>query len=124
QSEPFSQTEDGREITSFSLRNKNGLKVGLINRGGILTSVEVPDRDGNFTNVTLHFMDPDQYLINGPYFGGICGRYANRIAKAKFELDGKTYQLAANNGENHLHGGKEHSMRKLWPAEPVQTDDA
>src|SRR4051794_8093388 len=64
QSEPFGQTEDGHEITAFSLRNKNGLKVGLINRGGILTSVEVPDRDGKFTNVTLHFTDPTQYLVN------------------------------------------------------------
>lgn len=123
QSEPFGQTEDGREITSFSLRNKNGLKVGLINRGGILTAVEVPDRNGKLTNVTLHFSDPAQYLINGPYFGGICGRYANRIAMAKFELDGQTYQVAANNGENHLHGGKEHFMKKLWAAEPFQTDD-
>lgn len=124
QSEPFGQTEDGREIMLFSLTNRKGMKVGLINRGGILTSVEVPDRNGKADNVTLHFAEPAEYLVNGPYFGGICGRYANRIAKGKFSLDGKEYELVCNNGENHLHGGKEHFMRKLWKAEPFQTDDA
>lgn len=122
QSEPFCQSEDGQEITFFSLRNKNGMKVGLINRGGILTSVEVPDRDGKLANVTLHFDKPEDYLVNGPFFGGICGRYANRIAKGKFTLDGQSYKVAVNNGENHLHGGKEHFMRKLWKAEPFQSE--
>ena len=122
QSEPFGQTEDGNEITSFSLRNRHGMKVGLINRGGILTSVDVPDRDGNFANVTLNFDTPEEYLANGPFFGGICGRYANRIAKGKFSLDGQEYSLAVNNGENHLHGGKEHFMKKLWKAESFQND--
>ncbi len=122
QSEPFGQTEDGNEITSFSLRNRHGMKVGLINRGGILTSVEVPDRDAKFANVTLHFDSPAAYLINGPYFGGICGRYANRIAKGKFAIDGEQYELAVNNGENHLHGGKEHFMKKLWKAESFSDD--
>ena len=124
QSEPFGQTEDGNEITSFSLRNRHGMKVGLINRGGILTSVEVPDREGNLANVTLHFDSPEAYLVNGPYFGGICGRFANRIAKGKFSLDGHEFSLATNNGENHLHGGKEHFMKKLWKAESFQTDSA
>ena len=122
QSEPFGQTEDGREITSFSLRNRHGMKVGLINRGGILTSVEVPDAKGEFANVTLNFADPAEYLVNGPYFGGICGRYANRIANGKFSLDGHEYQLFINNGKNSLHGGKDHFMKKLWKAETFQTD--
>ncbi len=122
QSEPFCQTEDGREITSFSLRNQKGMTVGLINRGGILTSVNVPDRSGQFANVTLNFTDPADYLVNGPYFGGICGRFANRIAKGKFSLDDHEYTLFLNNGENHLHGGKEHFMKKLWKAETFQTD--
>ncbi|WP_010583263.1 aldose epimerase family protein [Schlesneria paludicola] len=121
QSEPFGQTEDGQPITGFSLRNHHGMKVGLINRGGIITSVEVPDRKGEFANVTLHFSDPAEYLVNGPYFGGVCGRYANRIAHGKFSLDGTEYQLATN-GDHHLHGGKEHFMRKLWKAETFQTD--
>lgn len=121
QNEPFGQMEDGREIAMYSLRNRHGMKVSLIDRGGILTSVEVPDRDGNLENVTLHFDKPEDYLVNGPYFGGICGRFANRIAKGKFTLDGQQYQLYTN-GPNHLHGGKEHFMRKLWKAEPFQND--
>ena len=124
QSEPFGQTEDGREITLFSLRNRHGMKVGVINRGGIITSVEVPDRKGEFANVTLNFTDPTEYLTNGPYFGGICGRYANRIAQGKFSLDGSDYSLLINNSGHALHGGKEHFMRKLWSAEPFQSDKA
>lgn len=124
QSEPFGQTEDGREITSYSLRNRHGMKVGLINRGGILTAVEVPDKNGEMANVTLNFSDPAEYLVNGPYFGGICGRFANRIAKGQFELDGKQYQLALADGKNSLHGGKDHFMKKLWRAEPFQTEKA
>lgn len=122
QSEPFGQTEDGREITLFSLRNRHGMKVNLINRGGILTAVEVPDKKGEMANVTLNFSEPAEYLVNGPYFGGICGRYANRIAKGQFELDGKSYQLELNNGPNSLHGGKDHFMKKLWKADSFQTD--
>jgi len=124
QREPFGQTEDGNEISSFSLRNRNGMIVSLINRGGILTSVQVPDRDGKLANVTLNFDSPEAYLVNGPYFGGICGRYANRIAKGKFSLEGAEYQVATNNGENHLHGGIDHFMKKLWKAESFQNEKA
>jgi aldose 1-epimerase len=122
QSEPFGQTEDGSEITSFSLRNQHGMKVGLINRGGIITSVEVPDRDGKLANVTLNFSKPAEYLVNGPYFGGICGRFANRIANGKFSLDGEDFQLLVNAGGSALHGGKDHFMKKLWKAESFQND--
>lgn len=122
QQEPFGQTEDGSQITSFTLRNRKGMKVSLINRGGIITSVEVPDRDGKFANVTLNFDNPAAYLVNGPYFGGICGRYGNRIAKGKFSIDGTEYQLATNNGEHALHGGIEHFMKKLWKATTFQDD--
>lgn len=124
QSEPFCQTEDGQEVVTYSLRNTKGMKVELINLGGILTSVEAPDRKGTTANVTLHFSKPEGYLVNGPYFGGICGRYANRIARGKFSLDGKEYSLFINNGDNHLHGGKDHFMRKLWKGETFQTDKA
>ena len=123
QSEPFGQTEDGQEITLFSLRNRSGMKVSLINLGGIITSVDVPDRNGQFANVTLSFPGAADYLVNGPYFGGICGRYANRIANGKFSLDGQNYELFLN-GQHHLHGGKVHFMKKLWKADPFQTDKA
>lgn len=123
QSEPFGQMEDGSVITRYSLQNSSGMKVSLIDRGGILTSVEVPDKEGKLANVTLNFAEPAEYLVNAPYFGGICGRYANRIAKGKFSLDGQAYELFVN-GEHHLHGGKEHFMKKLWKAEPFKADNA
>lgn len=122
QSEPFTTTEDGREVTIYTIRNRKGMKVELINLGGILTSVLVPDKDGKFENVTSHFSEPAGYLANGPYFGGICGRYANRIAGGKFALDGQEYQLFLN-GPNHIHGGKDHFMKKVWNAEPIQSAD-
>ena len=124
QREPFGQTENGDEISSFSLRNRNGMVVSLINRGGILTSVQVPDREGKLANVTLHFDAPADYLVNGPYFGGICGRYANRIANGKFAIDGTEYSVATNNGAHHLHGGLDHFMKKLWKADTFQNDKA
>ncbi len=124
QREPFAVAEDGSEIAIFSLRNRHNVKVGVINRGGILTSVEVPDRDGKLANVTLTYDEPKAYLVNASFFGGICGRYANRIAKGKFSLDGNDYSLVTNNGENHLHGGTEHFMKKLWKAEPFQDGNA
>ena len=124
QSEPFGQTEAGDEVTQFSLRNRAGMKVGLINYGAIITSVEVPDREGKLANVTLSFPDVAGYQANAPYFGGACGRYANRIAKGKFSLDGTGYELFLNNDPNSLHGGQEGFMKKLWKAAPFQNDKA
>ena len=123
QQEPFGQNEAGQEITAFTLQNKHGMKVGLINLGGIITSVDVPDKSRQFANVTLGFPTAAEYLVNAPYFGGICGRYANRIANGKFSLDGNNYELFVN-GQHHLHGGKSHFMQKIWTAEPFQTDKA
>lgn len=123
QREPFGETASGEEVTQYGLRNRQGMKVTLIDLGAIITSVEVPDRDGKLENVTLSFPDCKSYLENAPYFGGACGRYANRIAKGKFSLDGTEYELFLNNGPNTLHGGKEGFMKKLWTAEPFQNDN-
>lgn len=122
QSEPFGETPDGQEIVHYSLVNRHGLRVGLINLGAIVTAVEAPDQTGAKANVTLGFSDLAGYLANAPYFGGVCGRYANRIAHGKFSLDGAEYALATNNGEHHLHGGKVSFIKKVWSHEPVQTD--
>ena len=124
QNEPFGQTEAGDEVIQYSLRNRSGMKVGLINFGAIITSVEVPDRDGKLANVVLNFPDIAGYQENNPYFGGACGRFANRIAKGKFSLDGTEYSLFLNNGTNTLHGGKVGFMKKVWKAAPFQNDDA
>ena len=124
QNEPFGQTEAGDEVIQYSLRNRSGMKVGLLNFGAIITSVEVPDRDGKLANVTLSHPDIAGYQTNNPYFGGACGRFANRIAKGKFSLDGNEYSLFLNNGPNTLHGGQVGFMKKLWKAAPFQNEDA
>lgn len=120
QQEPCGQTPEGDELIQFGLRNHSGMKVGLINLGAIVTSVEVPDRHGKLANVTLSFPQCTDYLENGPYFGGACGRYANRIAGGKFSLDGTEHSLFLNNGPNSLHGGKVGFMKKVWNAEPFE----
>ncbi|MDP2933749.1 MAG: aldose epimerase family protein [bacterium] len=98
----------------FTLRNPNGMVVEITNYGGIVTSIKVPDRQGNLADVVLGFDSPAQYLTNSPYFGAIVGRYGNRIAKGRFTLDGVEYKLATNNGANHLHGGVNGFDKVFW----------
>ena len=119
QTEPYGQTADGQPIVRYLLTNARGMKAEVINYGAIVTSVTVPDRDGEFRNVTLGFNDLAGYEANAPYFGAICGRYANRIAGGKFTIDGTEYTLATNNGPNHLHGGTRGFNKAVWSAEEV-----
>jgi len=123
QTEPFGKTQDGREITKYILSNNNGLSVSVINYGAIVTEVNVPDRDGNFENVILGFENLQGYEGDDPYFGAICGRYANRIALGKFTIEGTEYQLATNNGPNHLHGGHKGFNEAVWIAESISGED-
>jgi len=116
QAQPCGESPEGDEITQFVLENSQGMRVKIINFGGILTSVEVPDRNNKFANVTLGFSGLDEYFENAPFFGGLCGRFANRIANAKFTLDDKEYELFANTPPNHLHGGKTSFIKKTWEA--------
>jgi aldose 1-epimerase len=118
---PFGKLPDGREVTQFTLVNANGLTVTLIDYGAIVTTVETYDRDGKKANINLGFPKLDGYQERHPYFGSTVGRYANRIAGAKFMLDGKEYTLFANDGANHLHGGKAGLDKALWKAEQFQT---
>lgn len=115
--ERFGAMDNGREVQLFTLKNQNGMEVSITNYGGIVTSVKVPDQDGNIENVVLGFDDLEQYKSGHPFFGAIAGRYANRIANGRFELNGEEYELATNNGENHLHGGVEGFDKKFWEAE-------
>jgi aldose 1-epimerase len=114
QEEPFGRTPDGRKVVMFTLTNPNGLKARIINYGAILVSLEVPDKNGKPADITLGFDSLEGYLKGHPYFGATVGRYANRIGNAEFELDGKTYKLAANNNENHLHGGNKGFDKAVW----------
>lgn len=124
--EPFGRLPDGREAHLYTLTVPGGWKATITDYGAILTSFLVPPRAddpaGKPTDVVLGFDTLDGYLAGHPYFGAICGRYSNRIARGKFELDGTTYTLATNNGENHLHGGVEGFDKKLWTATPHVTE--
>ncbi len=110
---------DGEQVSLFTLTNANGMEVKLTNYGGIITSVMVPDRDGNMENVTLGFDNLDDYVEGHPYFGNITGRYANRIARGTFDIDDENVYLALNNGPNTLHGGEKGFDKVAWAAEEV-----
>jgi aldose 1-epimerase len=123
-SEPWGEV-DGEEVTLYTLTNASGTEVKITNFGGIITSVVVPDRDGNMANVTLGFNSLDGYLAgtgNPNYFGNITGRYANRIARGTFDIDGENFYLAVNNAPNTLHGGVEGFGEVVWAAEEVMGD--
>jgi aldose 1-epimerase len=102
----------------YTMRNANGIEVRATNYGGVILSLRVPDKNGKFDDVVLGFNDPADYQENAPHFGGIIGRYANRIADGKFKLDGASYTLAKNNGPNSLHGGIKGFDKAFWQAEP------
>jgi aldose 1-epimerase len=119
----FGVTADGKKVDEYTLTNVHGLVVKVMTYGGIITSVETPDRQGKMTNITLSLDSLQDYLAGHPFFGAIAGRYANRIAKGKFTLDGKVYTLATNDGPNHLHGGKKGFDKAVWQAEKVQGKD-
>src|SRR4029077_4081841 len=104
--------------------NANGMKAKVTTYGGILTELAVPDRDGKLGNVVLGFDNLAGYLAGHPHFGATTGRFANRIAKGKFALDGKEYKLAVNNGPNHLHGGTRGFDKFVWEGESVQSKDS
>src|SRR5262249_2336868 len=100
----FGKTPDGAVVKLFTLRNAKGMSVQVMSYGAIIPGVYVPDRHGAMANVVLGADDFDQYRKGFPASAAVIGRFANRIAKARFTLDGVAYQLAANNGPNHLHG--------------------
>jgi len=120
----YGKMPDGKQVDIYTLTNAKGMKVKLTNYGGITVSVEVPDRAGKLADVTLGYDTLDGWLTNTSYLGATVGRYANRIAKGKFTLEGKTYTLATNNGENALHGGLKGFDKVLWDAKPVRTDSS
>jgi aldose 1-epimerase len=112
----FGKLSDGREVTLYTLRNKVGATVTITNLGAALVSINVPDRKGVLGDVILGHDDAKGYVQDNSFLGFIVGRYGNRIGKGKFSLNEKAYQLDVNDGENHLHGGKDGFHRKLWKA--------
>ena len=115
QKKPFGSVK-GKVVSLYTLRNKNGMSAQITDYGGTVVSLMAPDRKGHFSDVVLGFDSVQEYVDKSPFFGCITGRYANRIAKGSFSLDGHKYSLATNNGPNHLHGGKVGFDKKVWTA--------
>lgn len=120
----FGKLPDSTVIDRYVLKNDNGLELVVITYGGIITSLKVPNKDGSLENIVLGFDNLVDYLRpNNPYFGALIGRYGNRIAKGKFTLNGIEYNLAINNGVNHLHGGIKGFDRVVWNVEPMESQN-
>ena len=119
----FGTTSDGQAVKLFTLKNKNGAELQVINFGAIVLSLKVPDRNGQLADVTLGCDQLSDYESKTPYFGAVVGRYGNRIAKGQFTLEGQTYTLATNNGPNALHGGLKGFDKVVWQAQAVQASD-
>ncbi len=112
----FGQTPDGVNVDLYTLTNDRGLEGSIITYGGAITSLKVPDRDGELGDIVLGFETLSEYVVNPRYFGGLIGRHANRIGEGKFSLNGIDYQLPKNNGVNHLHGGFKGFDKRVWDA--------
>jgi aldose 1-epimerase len=123
QKQSFGKTPEGAAIDLYVLTNKKGAVVTITNYGGHVTSVRVPDRAGKLADVVLGFDHLEGYLKSTSHFGGIIGRYGNRIAKGAFTLGGQTYTLARNNGENHLHGGIKGFDHVVWQGKEIASKE-
>lgn len=120
---PFGKTPEGRQVDLYTLKNQKGIEVAISNFGGVVVSVKVPDRNGKIADVVLGYDSLDGYVNDKSYFGAIVGRYGNRIAHGQFSLDGVTYKLAKNNGENSLHGGIKGFNKAVWDAKEIASKD-
>ena len=119
----FGMTDSGEPVEIYTLTNANGMEARIMSYGGTVVSLKAPDRHGKLGDVVLGYETLDGYLKNSPYFGAIIGRYANRIGKARFSLDGKEYTLGKNNGENTLHGGFKGFDKVIWKGKEVKSKD-
>lgn len=122
--EPFGKAPDGTPVELFTLKNKNGIQVQITNYGGIITTLRVPDNQGKVDDVVLGYYSLDKYIKKSPSFGCLIGRFGNRIAKGKFSLDGMEYELAINNGPNHLHGGKIGFDKRVWEPQTIEEENS
>ncbi|MEM6455672.1 MAG: aldose epimerase family protein, partial [Acidobacteriota bacterium] len=118
----FAQVEDFDSIKLYTLKNATGMTVKVTNYGAIITSIMVPDRYGKMADVALGYDRVEDYInaVDKPYFGAVVGRYGNRIANGQFTLEGETYSLLTNNGDNHLHGGAIGFDKVVWTVEAYE----
>ncbi|GGV40951.1 aldose 1-epimerase [Streptomyces longisporoflavus] len=117
--ELFGKLADGTKVYRWSLAN-GGTRMKVLSYGGIVQSLELPDRHGRYTNVSLGYDNIEAYVAGTTFFGALIGRYGNRIAKGRFTLDGKTHQLSVNDGDNSLHGGAKGFDTRVWDVEPFK----
>ena len=120
------QVEEFSSIKLYTLKNDNGMTVNVTNYGAIITSIVVPDRDGKMADIALGYHRVEDYInaVDKPYFGAVVGRYGNRIANGQFTLDGETYSLLKNNGDNHLHGGAIGFDKVVWTVDRYHEGNA
>ncbi|WP_224745833.1 aldose epimerase family protein [Neiella litorisoli] len=124
QMEHYGVLADATPVEKVTLRNSNGIELDVIGYGGIITRLETPDSKGRLGNIVLGMDSLEDYVASNPYFGAIIGRYGNRIAKGKFSLNGTEYQLATNDGDNHLHGGVQGFDKRVWKMAPFTTSNS
>ncbi|MFC7981637.1 aldose epimerase family protein [Streptomyces sp. NPDC057336] len=117
--ELFGKLADGTKVYRWSLEN-GGTRMKVLSYGGVVQSLEIPDRRGRYENVSLGFDNLDDYVASSPYFGALIGRYGNRIGQGRFTLDGTAYQLSVNDGEQSLHGGAQGFDKRVWDVEPFR----
>lgn len=119
----FGKLPDGSEVVQYTVTNKNGIEMNVINYGAIITTLKTPDKNGVMEDIVLGFDSLKGYLHGSPFIGAVVGRYGNRIAKGKFKLDGKEYTLAINNAPNSLHGGVKGFDKVIWNVEEINVPE-
>ena len=117
--EPFGLTNEGKQVDLFKISHQDGMIVTIINYGAIVTSLFVPDKEGVLADIVLGYETLKEYVEDRSYFGATVGRIGNRVADGKFVLDGVKYELARNDGENHLHGGIKGFNKRIWAPEII-----
>ncbi|GAA0177562.1 galactose mutarotase [Clostridium sediminicola] len=121
--EVIGKTKDGNEIRKYSIVNSNNSYVSILNLGGIISEIYVPDKDGAIENVVVSFENPEDYIANQPYFGALIGRVGGRISNAEFSIEDKKYVLAKNNNNSNLHGGPKGFEKILWSVKELNAED-
>ena len=114
---------NGKDVYEYTLKNKNGIEISCLNYGCTITKIITPDRNGIYENIVLGFENIVAYQTNPTYFGVVVGRVAGRIQDAQFELEGKTYKVASNDGPNHLHGGLQGFHKVVWDVEITEKEE-
>ncbi len=121
--EAFGQTAAGDDVRRYTFGTEHGLRVRMLTYGATIQSIELPDRRGRRAGITLGLPTVADYEDHSPYFGATIGRYGNRIAKGQFTIDGETFQIPVNDGDNALHGGTTGFDKRIWDATPIEEDD-